>query len=148
MIAIIPARGGNKRPPRKSLLHFCGRPIIAYSIEAALQSGLFDHVMISTDDTEIANLSRELGAEIPFMQSAKVAADFAPTADVPAEVDGLSGQGCHSTDRLLHLSDRVVRDAGKTLSCPSEIGGNTRFDRNIKTFMATIAIAAFVTWWL
>lgn len=88
MIAIIPARGGSKRIPRKNLRDFCGRPIIAYSIEAALESSLFDRVMVSTDDDEIADVARAFGAEVPFPRSAKTADDFATTAHVLSEVIG------------------------------------------------------------
>ena len=81
-IAIIPARGGSKRIPRKNVKDFLGKPIIAYSIEAALQSGLFDEVMVSTDDEEIAAISKRYGAKVPFMRSEKTANDYAVTADV------------------------------------------------------------------
>ena len=70
-IAIITARGGSKRIPRKNIKLFCGKPIIAYSIEAALQSGLFEEVMVSTDDEEIAGIAREFGASVPFMRSSE-----------------------------------------------------------------------------
>lgn len=70
-IAIIPARGGSKRIPRKNIKPFMGKPIIAYSIEAALQSGLFDEVMVSTDDEEIAEIACKYGAQVPFMRSAR-----------------------------------------------------------------------------
>ena len=66
-IAIIPARGGSKRIPRKNIKPFMGKPIIAYSIEAALQSGLFDEVMVSTDDEEIAEIACGYGAKVPFL---------------------------------------------------------------------------------
>lgn len=85
-IAIIPARGGNKRIPRKNIKSFMGKPIIAYSIEAALQSGLFEEVMVSTDDDEIAGIARECGAKVPFMRSAETSNDYAGTADVILEV--------------------------------------------------------------
>ena len=85
-IAIITARGGSKRIPRKNVKEFCGKPIIAYSIEAALESGLFDEVMVSTDDTEIADISRKYGAKVPFFRSAQTANDFATTNDVLLEV--------------------------------------------------------------
>ena len=84
--AIITARGGSKRIPRKNLKPFLGKPIIAYSIAAAQKSGLFDEVMVSTDDPEIADLARDLGAEVPFMRSAKTSDDYATTADVLVEV--------------------------------------------------------------
>ena len=85
-ICIIPARGGSKRIPRKNIKDFLGKPIIAYSIEAALKSGLFDDVMVSTDDKEIAAIARQYGASVPFMRSAETANDYATTADVLLEV--------------------------------------------------------------
>lgn len=85
-IAIITARGGSKRIPKKNIKEFCGKPIIAYSIEAALESKLFDEVMVSTDSEEIAAVARHLGARVPFMRSAKASDDFATTADVLQEV--------------------------------------------------------------
>lgn len=85
-IAIIPARGGSKRIPRKNIKDFLGKPIIAYSIEAALKSELFDEVMVSTDDDEIANISRKFGACVPFFRSKKNSDDFATTSDVLFEV--------------------------------------------------------------
>lgn len=85
-IAIITARGGSKRIPRKNIKEFCGKPIIAYSIEAALESGCFDTVMVSTDDIEIAEIARNYGAKVPFMRSAETSSDFATTADVLLEV--------------------------------------------------------------
>lgn len=85
-IAIITARGGSKRIPRKNIKDFCGKPIIAYSIQAALDSGIFKEVMVSTDDKEIAEVAREYGASVPFMRSATTADDYATTADVILEV--------------------------------------------------------------
>lgn len=85
-IAIITARGGSKRIPRKNIKEFCGKPILAYSIEAALQSGRFDTVMVSTDDEEIAGIAKEYGAEVPFYRSDATANDFATTNDVLIEV--------------------------------------------------------------
>lgn len=85
-IAIIPARGGSKRIPRKNIKDFLGRPIIAYSIDAALRSGLFDEVMVSTDDEEIAEVARQYGASVPFMRSAETSNDTATMEDVIEEV--------------------------------------------------------------
>ncbi len=85
-LAIIPARGGSKRIPRKNIKDFLGKPIIAYSIETALKSNLFDEVMVSTDDEEIAEVAKEYGAEVPFMRSAENADDYATTVDVLLEV--------------------------------------------------------------
>ncbi len=85
-LCIIPARGGSKRIPRKNIKAFLGKPIIAYSIEVALNSGLFDEVMVSTDDAEIAEVAKKYGATVPFLRSEKTADDFATTADVLIEV--------------------------------------------------------------
>jgi N-acylneuraminate cytidylyltransferase len=85
-VAIITARGGSKRIPRKNIKEFCGKPIIAYSIEAALGSGIFDEVMVSTDDVEIADIAKAFGAKVPFFRSEKTSNDFATTADVISEV--------------------------------------------------------------
>lgn len=85
-LAIIPARGGSKRIPHKNIKEFLSKPIIAYSIEAALKSGLFDEVMVSTDDEQIAAIAKQYGASVPFMRSAETANDFATTRDVLNEV--------------------------------------------------------------
>lgn len=93
-VAIITARGGSKRIPRKNIRPFLGKPIIAYVIEAALQSRLFDEVMVSTDDAEIADVARQYGAVVPFMRSAENADDYATTVDVILEVlDAYRAQG-------------------------------------------------------
>ncbi|MFT6586812.1 MAG: N-acylneuraminate cytidylyltransferase [Cognaticolwellia sp.] len=81
-IAIIPARGGSKRIPRKNIKVFHGKPMIAYSIEAALKSGCFDRIIVSTDDQEIADIALKYGAEVPFFRPSAIANDFATTMDV------------------------------------------------------------------
>ena len=85
-LAIIPARGGSKRIPQKNIKQFLGKPIIAYSIEAAINSKLFDEVMVSTDDTEIAAIGQQYGAKIPFMRSETASNDYATTEEVLQEV--------------------------------------------------------------
>lgn len=85
-IAIIPARGGSKRIPRKNIKIFCGKPIIAYSIEAALKSNIFDEVMVSTDDKEIAEIALSYGAKVPFFRSPEMSSDTAMTVPVLLEV--------------------------------------------------------------
>ncbi|MBQ8822340.1 MAG: pseudaminic acid cytidylyltransferase [Lachnospiraceae bacterium] len=85
-VAIITARGGSKRIPRKNIKEFCGKPILAYSIEAAKKSGLFDVVMLSTDDEEIAEIGKKYGAEVPFFRSERTSNDYATTTDVLLEV--------------------------------------------------------------
>ncbi len=85
-VAIITARGGSKRIPKKNIKDFCGKPIIAYSIEAALESGAFDSVMVSTDDEEIVEVARSFGADVPFLRSKEASDDHATSADAIADV--------------------------------------------------------------
>ncbi|MGL4508409.1 MAG: pseudaminic acid cytidylyltransferase [Aeromonas sobria] len=81
-IAIIPARGGSKRIPRKNIRPFCGQPMLAYAIQAAQKSGCFSKVVVSTDDEEIAEVARQLGAEVPFLRPASLADDHTGTTPV------------------------------------------------------------------
>jgi N-acylneuraminate cytidylyltransferase len=83
-LCVIPARGGSKRIPRKNIREFCGKPMIAWSIEAAKECGCFDQIIVSTDDSEIAAVSRHWGAGVPFMRPAELADDFAGTTPVVA----------------------------------------------------------------
>lgn len=83
-IAVIPARGGSKRIPRKNIKNFCGKPMIAWSIEAAKASALFDHILVSTDDAEIADIAKQWGAEVPFMRPVELSDDHAGTTEVIA----------------------------------------------------------------
>lgn len=83
-IAIIPARGGSKRIPRKNIKIFCGKPIIAWSIETAKTSGLFDHIIVSTDDSEIAQVAQQFGADIPFFRPSELANDHTGIIEVIA----------------------------------------------------------------
>ncbi len=85
-LAIITARGGSKRIPKKNIKPFKGKPIIAYSIEAAINSGIFEEVMVSTDDNEIVEIAKSHGASVPFMRSDKNSDDYATTSDVIKEV--------------------------------------------------------------
>ena len=91
-LAIIPARGGSKRIPRKNIKEFCGKPMIAYSIEAAKKSGCFDKIIVSTDDEEIAALARSLGAEVPFMRPKELSDDH--TATIPVIAHAIR-ETCH-----------------------------------------------------
>lgn len=86
MIAIITARGGSKRIPKKNIKDFYGKPMLAYAIEAAKGAGIFDEIMVSTDSEEIAEVARKYGAKVPFMRSEKTSNDFATTYDVIEEV--------------------------------------------------------------
>lgn len=129
-IAIITARGGSKRIPKKNIKNFCGKPILAYSIEAALQSEMFDEVMVSTDSEEIANVARKYGAKVPFMRSEKTSSDFATTSDVLVEVIErykdlgiLFDIGCClyptapfvNADKLKRAYDEICSSTAKTL---------------------------------
>jgi pseudaminic acid cytidylyltransferase len=100
-LAIIPARGGSKRIPRKNIKPFLGKPIISYSIEAAIRSNLFDEVMVSTDDEEIAEISIKYGAKVPFFRSNLNSNDYASTFNVMDEV----------------ISDYLIRDISFDYTC-------------------------------
>ena len=95
-IAIIPARGGSKRIPRKNIRPFCGRPMISYAIAAAQSAGCFEHIVVSTDDAEIADVARAYGAEVPFLRHPTLADDHTGTTavliDAIRQLDAL-GQG-------------------------------------------------------
>lgn len=93
-LAVIPARGGSKRIPRKNIRLFSGKPIIAYSIDAAISSGLFDRIVVSTDDQEIADVAQSCGADVPFMRPPELADDSAETLPVVRHaIESLQGQG-------------------------------------------------------
>lgn len=95
-IAVIPARGGSKRIPRKNIKEFCGRPMIAWPIEAARASGLFEHIIVSTDDAEIAEVSQKWGGEVPFIRPAELSDDYAGTTEVVAHATQWAlDQGLH-----------------------------------------------------
>ncbi|MDR1911989.1 MAG: pseudaminic acid cytidylyltransferase [Helicobacteraceae bacterium] len=90
-IAVIPARGGSKRIERKNIRDFCGKPIIAYSIEAALEAKIFDRVIVSTDDLEISDVARRFGAEVPFLRPKELCDDFTGVVPVVAHAIGALG---------------------------------------------------------
>lgn len=93
-LAVVPARSGSKRIPGKNVRDFCGKPMIAWSIEAAVASGVFDRIVVSTDDDGIAAIAQSCGAEAPFRRPAELADDHAPTRPVIAHaIDALAGQG-------------------------------------------------------
>lgn len=83
-LAVIPARGGSKRIPGKNVKFFCGKPMIGWSIEVARQSGIFDHVVVSTDDAEIAEIAVGFGAEVPFLRPTELSDDYTGTSEVVA----------------------------------------------------------------
>ncbi len=99
-IAIIPARGGSKRVPRKNVKHFAGKPIIAWSIEAARKSGIFDRIVLSTDDGEIAAVAGSYGAEVPFLRPPDLSDDFTGTKEVIAHAIKELQDGSSATDEV------------------------------------------------
>ena len=115
-IAIIPARGGSKRIPRKNIKIFCGKPMIAWSIETAKASGLFGRIIVTTDDFEIAEVARQWGAEVPFMRPAELSNDHASTTEVIAHATQwvidqgfeLNAVCCiYATAPFIHIDDLI-----------------------------------------
>ena len=130
-VAVIPARGGSKRIPRKNIRPFCGKPMLAWSIDAALASGCFDRVVVSTDDEEIAAVARAHGAEVPFLRPPELADDHAGTVPVVAhavrwcEAQGLPLEAvcCIYATAPFLLADDIRRGLGSFL----ENGGDYTF---------------------
>lgn len=113
-VAVIPARGGSKRIPRKNIKMFCGRPMIAWSILAAQKSGLFERIIVSTDDAEIAEIARAYGAQTPFLRPPELSDDYAGTTEVIAHaLSWLHAQGAqinaacciYATAPLIRIED-------------------------------------------
>ncbi len=118
LLAMVMARGGSKRIPRKNVKEFMGRPMISYAISAARDAGIFDEVMVSTEDAEIAEVSRTCGAVVPFMRSAHTASDIATTRDVVLEVVGEYARRGRAFDSLAciypcapFLTGRMLKEA-------------------------------------
>ena len=98
-LAVIPARGGSKGLPRKNVIELCGKPLIAYTISAAIESGIFDKIIVSTDDSEIAEVSKRYGAEVPFMRPAELSGDLTTSDEVTAHaLHFLSAHGIEFDD--------------------------------------------------
>jgi CMP-N-acetylneuraminic acid synthetase len=129
IVAVIPARGGSKGIPRKNLVRIAGRPLIAYAIEAARNAASVDRVLISTDDSEIADVARELGAEVPFLRPPELAADAAPMLGVLTHaLAWLESQG----EARPAISKRPSHCSGRPLPAVSSVWwkcrtGSTRF---------------------
>ncbi len=127
-IAIITARGGSKRIPRKNIRDFCGQPIIKYSIDAALSSGCFDEVMVSTDDEEIVEISKKYGAKVPFIRSKKNSDDYSTTSDVLLEVINQYQQLGQSYDYLCCIYPTAPFVTAEKLSSAMNIIKNNNCD--------------------
>ncbi len=124
-IAIITARGGSKRIPRKNIKEFMGKPMLAYAIDAAKQAGIFEEIMVSTDDLEIAEIAQKYGAKVPFMRSEKTANDYATTYDVLKEVISEYKKLGHEFDNICCIYPCVPFLTGEIL--------HTAFDEFIKS---------------
>ena len=114
-LCLIPARGGSKRIPRKNIIMFHGKPLICWSIECALKSGLFEKVYVSTDDKEIADIAREFGAEIPFFRPSNISDDFALDSDVICHFINWMRSKKISADYLCYLYATVPFITDETL---------------------------------
>lgn len=130
-LAIIPARGGSKRIPRKNIKPFCGKPMIAWSIEAALQSGCFDQVVVSTDDTEIAGIAGQYGAQVPFVRPAELSDEHAGTTAVVAHAIDWFRQAGQLPTQVCCLYATApfvsVADIRRGLDCLDESGSDFAF---------------------
>jgi pseudaminic acid cytidylyltransferase len=127
-LAVIPARGGSKRLPDKNIRDFAGKPMLAWSVEAALESGLFDTVMVSTDSEEIAEVARAAGASVPFLRSARTAGDHAIILDVMAEVVELYEADGRRFDRLCCISATAPLLRSSTLKRAADLMDTGDFD--------------------
>jgi hypothetical protein len=112
-VAIIPARGGSKRIKRKNIKDFHGLPLIAYSIKAALESNLFEKVIVTTDDEEIAKIAKEYGAEVPFLRPKELSDDFTGTGDVVKHEFAEMVKAIRDTEKLLGKVDYSMTDKKK-----------------------------------
>ncbi len=127
-LAVIPARGGSKRLPSKNIRDFAGKPMLAWSVEAALESGLFDTVMVSTESEEIAAVARAAGASVPFLRSAETADDHAIILDVMAEVVERYEADGQRFDRLCCISATAPLLRSSTLKRAADLMDTGDFD--------------------
>ncbi len=127
-LCIIPARGGSKRIPRKNIKNFLGKPIMAYSIESAINSGLFTEIMVSTDDSEIADIAKQYGAVVPFMRSKENANDHATTMQVLTEVIATYTTKGRSFDQFCCIYPTAPFVTAKTLRDAYGIFDRNNFD--------------------
>jgi len=135
-VCIIPARGGSKRIPRKNIRDFCGRPMIGWPIQAAIDSGCFDRIVVSTDDDEIAQVAKEAGAEAPFRRRAELSDDHTPTVPVIADcIDQLNVQ-CQTPVCCLYATSPFVTPADLN-------AGMERLDNTGAPFVLSVTTYAF-----
>ena len=120
-LAVIPARGGSKRIPRKNIKDFCGLPMIAWSIQTAIRSGCFDRILVSTDDSEIASIAREYGAETPFIRPAELADDFSGTIPVVAHAIEWHNQNASAVNDVCCIYPTAPFVTADDLQCGYEL---------------------------
>ena len=127
-LAVIPARGGSKRIPRKNIRLFAGRPILSWPVKAARDSGLFATVMVSTEDDEIAGVAREAGAEVPFLRSAQTADDHTSLLDVLAEVVARYADEGQTFDTVCCILPTAMLISAKALQRGHEMFATGEYD--------------------
>jgi pseudaminic acid cytidylyltransferase len=139
-VAVIPARGGSKRIPRKNIKPFCGKPMIAWSIEVAMASGLFDRIIVSTDDAEISEVARQWGAEVPFTRPVELSNDHAATTEVVAHAtQWILNQGCNlQAVCCLYATAPFVRTMDLKLGWEALESGNWAYAFTVTDFAAPI----------
>ena len=115
-IAVIPARGGSKRIPRKNVKTFGGKPMIAWSVQAARDTGIFDRIVVSTDDAEIAAVAQEYGADVPFMRPAELSDDHSETTTVIAHALKWHQANGYFPQERIHLTDREPDQCARTIA--------------------------------
>jgi pseudaminic acid cytidylyltransferase len=133
-LAVIPARGGSKRIPRKNIKLLHGKPMIAYTVEAALQSGVFDKVVVSTDDAEIAEISKQFGADVPFVREASLADDHTPaslvTLDALEKLDPTGSIYTYVSQLMPNCPLRTAEDIQRSFEKLLETNADTQFSVN------------------
>ncbi|WP_439409354.1 pseudaminic acid cytidylyltransferase [Bradyrhizobium sp. DASA03076] len=146
-IAVIPARGGSKRIPRKNIRPFCGRPIISYPIDAARESGLFDEIIVSTDDEEIAAVARQLGATTPFVRPKEISDDFTGTnAVVKHAVTWFTERGseiCHAC--CIYATAPLIQSRYLREGYDALIGSDAAFAFSVTSYAFPIQRAVRIT---
>ncbi len=142
-LAVIPARGGSKRLPHKNILPLAGKPLLVYTVEAALGSGCFDRVVVSTDDDRIADVARAAGADVPFVRSADTADDHTPVSAVTVDaLQRLASQGEHYTVVAQLLPNCPLRDADDVRA------SFVAFDASAADFQISVTAYGWLNpWW-
>jgi N-acylneuraminate cytidylyltransferase len=139
IIAVIPARGGSKRIPRKNIIDFCGKPLIAWTIEAALQSAIFDKVLVSTDSEDIAGTSRQYGAEVPFLRQG-AADDMSPVSLATLDaLDQLAERGEESFDIVMQLMPNCPLRTASDIIAAKQHFDATQTDFQLSCFQYSLA---------